>query len=119
MKRRQFIQTGLAAAALPLIPRWSFAQELGGEFFLQIYMEGGWDTTLATEAWDFTTAPDEKKVFIEYTSEERLAFASGYMPKWDIQARQLLPYRALRMACSPILVASLLKNFMTQIALRF
>lgn len=80
MKRRQFIQSGLAATALPFIPRLSFAQEIGGEFFLQFYMDGGWDTTLATEAWDFTTAPDEKRIFIEYADEERLAFPGGFLP---------------------------------------
>lgn len=91
MKRRQFIQSGLATAAfpfIPLIPRWSFAQELGGEFFLQIFMDGGWDTTLATEAWDFTTAPDEKKIFIEYANEDRLAFSSGFMPPSALPLKQ-------------------------------
>ncbi len=80
MKRRQFIQSGLSIAGMQLLPRLSFGQSLGGEFFLQFYMDGGWDTTLATEAWDFTSPPDEKKIYIEYANEDRLPFASGYMP---------------------------------------
>jgi hypothetical protein len=79
MKRREFINNTLAMTSLSLIPSWAFTQEAEPQFFLQVYMGEGWDTTLATEAWNFQTQPDEKKIFIEYSANDTIPFGATYV----------------------------------------
>tara|TARA_B110001454_G_C12723312_1_gene436646 strand:+ start:62309 stop:63406 length:1098 start_codon:yes stop_codon:yes gene_type:complete len=42
-------------------------------------MDAGWDTTLMTEAWNFATTPDPKKIFIEYSANDTLKFGNGFV----------------------------------------
>lgn len=79
MKRREFIHTTLALSSLSLFPSWAIAQDNEPHFLLQFFMQGGWDATLMTEAWDFSTQPDPTKIFIEYSENETLSFGAGFV----------------------------------------
>ncbi|MBL7545024.1 MAG: DUF1501 domain-containing protein [Bdellovibrionaceae bacterium] len=79
MKRRNFIQNGIALTSLSLLPGWAFSQENEPQFLLQFYMDAGWDTTLMTEAWNFQTKPDPAKIFIEYSENDTLAFGGRFV----------------------------------------
>lgn len=83
MNRRDFLKSQLCVPALSLLPHFvplvSFSQEQEPQFFIQFYVDGGWDTTLATEAWSFQAKPDPEQIFIEYSENETLSFGKKFV----------------------------------------
>ena len=79
MKRRDFIQNSLAFTSLSLMPSWVLSQEAEPQFFLQFYMDAGWDTTIMSEAWNFQQMPDPSKIFIEYSANDTIPFGSSFV----------------------------------------
>lgn len=83
MNRRDFLKSNLCLPALSLLPHFvpfvSISEENEPQFFIQFFIDGGWDTTLATEAWNFQTKPDSEKIFIEYSENDVLPFGKGFV----------------------------------------
>ena len=76
MKRRQFLQYsgyGLAQAGFLFsnFPKIAFAQKQNPDagFFLQIYIAGGWDVTLLSDAYSVTDTKKED-MFVEYRTDQ-------------------------------------------------
>lgn len=96
INRRQLIKTGFGASAF-LYANSFFTNTLMAsvfsettkansdtattepQFFLQIYMDGGWDTTLSTDVWTFQTPPDEKMIYAEYRKEDLLPLGNRFL----------------------------------------
>ncbi|MCK6599544.1 MAG: DUF1501 domain-containing protein, partial [Bdellovibrionaceae bacterium] len=79
--RRFFLkQSALLAGSLFIPFGLTSANEAKEHFLIQFNIDGGWDTTLITESWDFSTPPDPKKIFIEYSENEILPFGNYFVP---------------------------------------
>jgi len=89
MKRREFVKSsfhlGLLAFASSFsaltLPERVFAQSLGQkpQFFILVYVNGGWDTSLAMAPWTQDQRPAESDYFLEYTKDQLLPFGSSFL----------------------------------------
>ncbi|HWU44745.1 MAG TPA: DUF1501 domain-containing protein, partial [Bdellovibrio sp.] len=83
MNRRDFL-TGLStsvgfATLASCFPRFAFAQEKKGQYFVLIYLPAGWDVSLATAPWIDSTRPAESEYFLEYRQDELIKTSYGFV----------------------------------------
>lgn len=89
MKRREFLNltakslSFMALADLIKINN-AFAEDGADQFFVQVILPGGWDTTLGVEPW-LKAKPDDAEMFIEYdpsniTRKGSIAFGPAFLP---------------------------------------
>ncbi len=84
MQRRHFLKNSamLSAAGylnlmMPSIS-WGSEKNLNKKYVVMITVDGGWDTTLATDPW-IQQRPSEKEIFVEYRHDELLRFGNGLL----------------------------------------
>lgn len=79
LTRRNFLQSALGLLSYQLLPSISLGQGLRPHNLLFLELEGGWDTSLATDPWLSDRRPDEKSYFIEYTTNELIPFQNSFV----------------------------------------
>lgn len=79
MKRREFCRTAFELSLLSLtsslFPLRALAQTPGQKpsFFVLLYVQGGWDTSLAMAPWTQDRRPQESDYFIEYSKNDLIS----------------------------------------------
>lgn len=90
MKRRDFIRSSFQLGLLTLAGSFSgltwtekaFAQnnpKVRPPLFILVYVQGGWDTSLAMAPWTQSTRPAESDYFIEYSQDQLIPFGSSFL----------------------------------------